>query len=112
VTILLDLDPEIAHTRRTGEPDRLEREPTEFQHRVRAQYHALAEQFPDRYRIIDASADIETVQASIRAALEPFIENLSALSANDGVPSVPRPSAPCTSDPTTPNSSIPEDGSK
>ena len=82
VTILLDLDPEIAHTRRTGEPDRLEREPTEFQHRVRAQYHALAEQFPDRYRIIDASADIETVQASIRAALEPFIENFSATSSN------------------------------
>lgn len=78
VTILLDLDPEVAHSRRTGEPDRLEREPTEFQHRVREQYHALAEQFPDRYRIIDASADIETVQADIRSALAPFVEKLRA----------------------------------
>ncbi|MDO5049377.1 MAG: dTMP kinase [Actinomycetaceae bacterium] len=76
VTILLDLDPEVAHTRRTGEPDRLEREPTTFQHLVRAQYHALADQYADRYRVIDAAQDIDSVQADIRAALTPFIQKL------------------------------------
>ncbi|WP_072344004.1 dTMP kinase [Actinomyces urinae] len=74
VTILLDLDPEVAFARRTGEPDRLEREPNSFQHRVREQYYELSKTYSDRYRVIDASGDIESVQQQIRRALEPLVE--------------------------------------
>ncbi|EPD31479.1 dTMP kinase [Gleimia europaea] len=74
VTIFLDLDPEVAFARRTGEPDRLEREPNSFQHRVREQYYELSKTYPDRYRVIDASGDVQSVQRQIRQALEPFIE--------------------------------------
>ncbi|MDK8350612.1 dTMP kinase [Gleimia europaea] len=74
VTIFLDLDPEVAFERRTGEPDRLEREPNSFQHRVRKQYYELSKTYADRYRVIDASGDIESVQQQIRRALEPLVE--------------------------------------
>ena len=74
VTIFLDLDPEVAFERRTGEPDRLEREPNSFQHRVREQYYELSKTYADRYRVIDASGDIESVQQQIRRALEPLVE--------------------------------------
>lgn len=74
VTIFLDLDPEVAFARRTGEPDRLEREPNSFQHRVREQYYELSKTYADRYRVIDASGDIESVQQQIRRALEPLVE--------------------------------------
>lgn len=74
VTIFLDLDPEVAFARRTGEPDRLEREPNSFQDRVREQYYELSKTYSDRYRVIDASGGIESVQRQIRRALEPLVE--------------------------------------
>lgn len=73
VTILLDLDPDVAFARRTGEPDRLEREPNSFQQRVREQYLKLADMYPARYRVIDASGTIDEVQAAVREALTPFV---------------------------------------
>lgn len=81
VTILLDLDPDVAYQRRTGEPDRLEREPNEFQHRVRAEYHRLANAEPGRFRVIDASRGVDQVQADIQAALAPFVDALGQVDA-------------------------------
>lgn len=76
VTIFLDLDPDVAYARRTGEPDRLEREPNEFQHRVRAQYQRLVKEDPNRFRVIDASRSVEEIQADIQSALTPFVDSL------------------------------------
>ncbi|MDO5035179.1 MAG: dTMP kinase [Actinomycetaceae bacterium] len=75
VTILLDVDPEIAYARRTGEPDRLEREPNSFQHRVRKQYEELARRYSDRYHIVDASKSIDEIQTEIQQILTPFLED-------------------------------------
>ena len=53
-TVLLDLDPELAESRRQGKADRLEKEGREFQARVRQGYLQLARQEPERFHIIDA----------------------------------------------------------
>lgn len=85
VTLLFDLDVatgmERIH-RRSGDAadnttdaqaDRLDREPYEFHERVRNGYLELAEQEPKRYRIIPASAPIETVRPLVTEALRGII---------------------------------------
>ena len=70
LTILLDLDPELARARRdtTGtEPDRLEREKVEFFAAVRAGYLELAKAEPERFLVIDATSSKEQIQAQIQA---------------------------------------------
>jgi dTMP kinase len=69
LTILLDLDETAARARldSADKPfDRLEAEKGEFHARVRAAFLALAEQEPARFLVVDASADPETIAASIR----------------------------------------------
>ncbi|MCS5713665.1 dTMP kinase [Herbiconiux sp. CPCC 205716] len=69
LTILLDLDETAARARLDGADkpfDRLEAEKGEFHARVRAAFLALAEREPDRFLVVDASADPETIAASIR----------------------------------------------
>ena len=68
LTVLLDLDPEEG-LRRAGEPDRLEVEPLEFHHRVRAKFLELAAEDPERYVVLDGSAPPEQVQAEVAAAV-------------------------------------------
>ena len=46
--------------------DRIESEAREFHERVRAGYLELAERFPERFRVIDASGEVENVAAEIR----------------------------------------------
>jgi len=72
VTLLLDLPVELG-LKRAGErstPDRFEQEKQAFFERVRASYLAMAEQEPQRYRIIDASGSIEEVQSRIKQVLD------------------------------------------
>ena len=69
LTILLDLDAEVALSRRnqTGTaPDRLEREKVEFFEAVRHAYLDLAVAEPQRFLLVDASQSIETMQDQIR----------------------------------------------
>jgi dTMP kinase len=69
LTVLLDLDPEAARSRRdqTGtEPDRLEREKIEFFAAVRAGYLELAKAEPNRFLVVDATATREEIQQQIR----------------------------------------------
>ncbi|MEY4368048.1 MAG: dTMP kinase [Actinomycetota bacterium] len=69
LTILLDLDAEVALSRRnqTGTaPDRLEREKVEFFESVRRAYLELASAEPQRFLLVDASQSIETMQDQIR----------------------------------------------
>ena len=69
LTVLLDLPAEEARARRNTsgtEPDRLEKEKTEFFETVRAAYLDLAEAEPERFLVVDASVTVEQMQEIIR----------------------------------------------
>jgi len=69
LTVLLDLPAEEARSRRNTsgtEPDRLEREKTEFFETVRSAYLDLAAAEPDRFLVVDASVSVEEMQTLIR----------------------------------------------
>ena len=72
LTIILDAPAAVGMGRviRRGQTDRFEQEKQEFFERVRAVYLARAQQAPQRYLVIDASRDLEAVQAELSAALE------------------------------------------
>ncbi len=78
LTLLLDLPIDVGMSRagERGELDRFEREQQDFFERVRKTYLEMAEQFPKRYRVIDASQNIEQVQAQIDAVLAPVLEGV------------------------------------
>jgi len=69
LTVLLDLDPAVAATRLTGDPDRLERAGSEFHRRTREAFLARAAAEPARWCVIDASQDAGAVAAQVRAAV-------------------------------------------
>jgi dTMP kinase len=56
-----------------GGPDRFEAERAEFFDRVRQTYLQRAAREPARFRVVDASGDLEQVEAAIRAALQPLL---------------------------------------
>ncbi|WP_455207330.1 dTMP kinase, partial [Kaarinaea lacus] len=74
LTLLLDLPVEqgLARAGQRGDLDRFEQEKSGFFERVRAAYLDRARQFPNQYRIIDASQDIEDVQRQIHKILNAF----------------------------------------
>ena len=68
-TFLLMLDREEAARRRGEEPDRIEREGSEFQDAVRTAYAELAAIFPGRVLAIDASRSPEDIAKEVRDQL-------------------------------------------
>ncbi len=76
VTLLLDAPVELAMSRvhRRGEHDRFEQEEETFFQNVRTSYLAMAKRSPNRYRVIDASLDLEHVQAQIKTEMDHIIE--------------------------------------
>lgn len=77
VTVVLDLPVEIGLQRvrkRRGGLDRLEREKIEFHQRLRDGYRALAEQEPQRIKIIDAQASPKQVYTQIQGAVQPLLQ--------------------------------------
>ncbi|MCW2815453.1 MAG: Thymidylate kinase [Nocardioides sp.] len=72
LTVVLDLAPE-AGLGRFAERDRIEGESLEFHERVRAAFVAMAAADPDHYLVLDARADVETVEAAIRTAVGPLL---------------------------------------
>ncbi|OKL53662.1 dTMP kinase [Bowdeniella nasicola] len=66
LTLLFDIDPELAATRRTGEPDRLEREPLAFHTQVRENFVAAAHAYPERFVIIDAARTPDEISADVQ----------------------------------------------
>lgn len=69
MTVLLDLDPELLPQRLTGAPDRLERAGMDFHRRTRQAYLDLAAAEPERWVVLDASAEVGEIQSEIRRAL-------------------------------------------
>lgn len=77
LTIVLDLPPEEAARRAEGkdwQADRLEGEKIDFHRRVREGYLRLAEEEPERVRIIDGRGSVEEIQDRIRALVDPLLE--------------------------------------
>ena len=72
LTILLDLDIEIGLFRanKRSDKDRFEQEKMNFFDRVRASYLQMAEQQPERYRVIDAGESLEIVQQQLHQMLD------------------------------------------
>lgn len=70
MTILFDLESSEGLARlHPGGHDRLEREAIEFHHKVRDGYHLLVKKEPERWRVIDASKPMTTVQTELRKLL-------------------------------------------
>jgi dTMP kinase len=78
LTLLLDAPVAIGMARArvrngTDGPDRFESERVEFFERVRQSYLQRAAQEPARFRVVDASGELEHVEMAIRAALQPLL---------------------------------------
>lgn len=71
-TILLDapVAQALARARGRGASDRFEQETEAFFERARAVYLQRAQAEPQRFRVVDASASIATVEQAVRAAIE------------------------------------------
>ena len=69
LVVLLDIDPSVAARRRSRDRDRLELVDATFSARVRNGYLELAATQPDRWIVVDAAPDVDTVAAAVRAAV-------------------------------------------
>jgi dTMP kinase len=68
LTVVLDLSAQLAASRLSGEPDRMEQQGDAFHRRVRDGFLAEAAREPERIVVVDTSAPIEQVQAEIQIA--------------------------------------------
>jgi dTMP kinase len=68
-TFLLELDPSEVASRIQRHFDRLEREGDDFRARVAAGYRELAERFPDRIVVLDASRPVEDLAEEVYGRL-------------------------------------------
>jgi dTMP kinase len=82
MTLLFDLPVEAGLKRATlrnnrlKEPaatDRFEREKIEFHQRIRQGYLHIMKTEPDRFRLIDATLDIDAIQKEVRRHISDFI---------------------------------------
>jgi dTMP kinase len=76
LTIILDLDPEIGleRARDRADLDRFEREELEFFKRVRGVYLQRAQEFPQRYLVIDAAGSIDSVRDKLLRGFAEWID--------------------------------------
>ena len=76
VTILLDLDENVARARLDGDNkrfDRLEAEKSDFHRRVREAFLALAASEPERFLVVDAALPADEIAAVIRERVEELL---------------------------------------
>jgi dTMP kinase len=75
LTFLLDIPVEIGMQRilSRGEIDRIEAEKKSFFNRVRDNYLKRAQQFPDRFKVVQAAKSIEQVQHSLQEIITAFL---------------------------------------
>ncbi len=74
LTIILDAPVEVGRARagRRSEPDRIEKEHDDFFQRVRKAYIELANHYPHRICLVDASVELTAVQLQIREKLQEY----------------------------------------
>ncbi len=60
---------------RGGDPDRFEQQELAFFERVRDTYLRLANEQPERYRVIDAQQSLPAVQAQLQRILDPYLKD-------------------------------------
>jgi dTMP kinase len=77
LTIVLDIDPREAETRRRGGKDRIERRGLTFQEKVRAGFRRLARPGP-RVVIVNARGSIETVTKRIESVIRDRLPRLTS----------------------------------
>lgn len=79
LTVLLDLDESKAqHRRGDAAPDRLERESAAFHRRVREIFLELADNEPERFRVLDAGAGPEEVHRAVVQRVEELLARRAA----------------------------------
>lgn len=80
LTLLLDLPVADGLKRANGRSaaDRIEMENAEFFERVRATYRARAQEYPARFRVIDAAQTLEGVLADVRRVVAKFLDAAGA----------------------------------
>lgn len=71
LTLLFDVPVEVSLARLAGArtPDKFEAQGAEFFARLRAQYLARAAEYPQRFRVIDASRSLEEVKKSVEEVI-------------------------------------------
>jgi len=77
VTLLLDAPVEVGLARAAGRgngADRFEREKQEFFEKLRNTFLKLADQHPERFRVVDAGRELEAVKAQVIAILDQLLE--------------------------------------
>ena len=70
LTILIDMDPDTGLTRalsRQGTEERFEDFGPDLQRKMRAGFLALADEFSDRFRVIDGARDIDSIAADVHS---------------------------------------------
>lgn len=73
-TIVLDIPPDVARTRRGQNGlDRIERKDEWYHEQVRDGYLELAKEEPRRIKVVDASGSVESVQAQIRKLVDEIL---------------------------------------
>jgi dTMP kinase len=70
LVILLNLDPREGLARAGNNPDRFESEDLSFHSRVADAYAKIAEEHPDRVKVIEAAGTAEDVHAGVRVAID------------------------------------------
>jgi len=75
LTLIFDIDVEAGLKRANGrgDPDRFEQEKVDFFHRVRDYYLQRASQ-RERYRVVDASGDIASVESQLEKLISTFLQ--------------------------------------
>ncbi len=74
LTVLLDVDLELARARLGDEIDRIEGAGAEFHQRVRAGYLEMAAADPDTWLVIDAGGTVDEVAARVDAAVDRWMD--------------------------------------
>ncbi len=73
LTFVLDIDPRVG-LGRIEHPDRMEAEPLDFHHRVRAGFLDMARTAGERAVVIDASASVQDIAAQVRGHVDSLLD--------------------------------------
>ena len=91
LVLWLKVDPQTGLHRLDQDPDRIERQDGDFHDRVAAGYAELAERFPDRFVIIDATKPAEEVHKDVVAAFQEHCVECAASMSPEELPSTGTP---------------------